>query len=183
MSTYFLTRGAANGATKINGIDTVAVWAGSTDDAIAMVQNLIPGDSDSVWAAVTPVHSVAGVDMEDWTLHVIVSKANGTVEHDVSVVGEAGHLMTDLADLMVTALIADGLTNADWTSPTLTVDDGGLLIGDRHLEVYAYPPTSTEVPVVGLVGVITELGAAGAALDVDLTAVAIPIILGQFKSC
>ena len=181
---YLLTKEVSSGTTTKGGVDTIAVVAGSEADAKAMAEAQFTGDSNAAWSAITPVKASAITVMPDWTLRVVITDpATMIVAHDVSVVGTGANVMNDLGDKMAAALVVDGLTAA-YATPTLTVAAIADGIGDNRLEVFAYPPASTTVPVTSRVGAITDEGIAGAVLTVALVVTAtVPAVLGQFKSC
>lgn len=165
---------------KRDGIHTYLVEADSATIAkqIAHAQADGMGDWTSADATATDLTAAFRADYQGWTFRVRVSGANPGDKDvaDVTVVGAAAATIDSIGTLLATALAAISATSgATYTaaSNTLQVASAGNNIGNRKVKVEVIPPDGKK-SMAGLIGTITDGGAAGAALTVvyvDQTAI------------
>jgi len=180
------------GAALYGGFDSMVVEADSAANARNAVAARFGGspDADSMWQdtnAVSVTEITAAADLENWTFRIKLYSPNQRLPVEtVEVVGGAADAPDDLANAMVTALNATGtIGNAsyDATGNVLTVAGGADSVGDHQIAVDYIPPWGEE-SYTPFVGAITDGGAAGDAITLDMPAdvVAIPTVAYELKS-
>lgn len=184
MPAYVVSLSAGTAAPLPNGAKNAVVFA---EDAAAARTIAASGFSTNrgreagymttAWSEASVTEIVAAADLTDIVLSVSIS--NGVSEE---VVGGATDVVDDLAAAMVTALNGNAsIANASYDAGTniLTAAGAADSLGDQVLTVSV---TRYGVPISGFVGTITDEGAAGAALTVQLgaDAVALPQVVALF---
>jgi len=172
---------------SVDNVTAVAVMAVDAAQAKAMANAHSTKDTSAAWTNATVTEIAAtSTDWIGWTFRVVVRHpTTGANVVDVSVAGDAtNNTIDEVGALLVTALNATTpISNASYTTNTLTaaaIADG---LGDHDLVVEAYAPNGDLVP--GIFGATVEQGIAGAVLtavmpaDADV-APAIVITAGAF---
>lgn len=171
-----------------NGVKAAIVFANNDTDARAILKAQYADDVDSSWDNATVTQIAPGTDLVGYTYRVEIITPEGISLVAVEATGDAtNNTVDEIAALLVTALNADShIANAAYNAGTNTLTASGAAdnLGDHRLIVSAFPPGENRVALPGLVGAITQEGAANTALTVVFSADAysLPAITARFQS-
>lgn len=178
MPAYLVSASQDAATRRIDGVDTMIVFAASADVAKKMAQARYTGDSDAVWAGATVSEIVAAANWIGWVFRAqLISPAGATVvDVSLTATGSGQDTIDEIGAALVTALNATTpLANAAYNASTnvLTVAGVDDALGDHRLVFTIKPPASQnegDVNISDLVGVIVHQGSANAAVTVTLPA-------------
>lgn len=175
----FLVAASQEAATRrIDGVDTMVVFAADASTAKKMAQARYTGDSDAVWNQATVTEIVAAANWIGWEFHVQLLNPMREVVADVTLVatGTGQDTMDEIGAALVTLLNAtDDIANASYNSSTnvLTIAGAGDALGDHTAIVTIKPPAAQnrgDVNISDLVGAIVHQGSSSSAVTVGLPA-------------
>lgn len=193
MPAYIVNIDSTNtGATLLDGIDGMVIFAQDATDATRAARSAYGGDSDLLWSSVTPIAPTESNDYEGWRLKITISGAAAQTVPEISVTatGASGDDMDDIATLAVTALNnTSDIAGAAYAtaSNTLTIaaiSDG---IGDATVTVEFLPPLDStkfldpNISFSNYVATITHKGIAGATLITTLWGIVAPDVIVKYK--
>lgn len=177
MPAYMVEANRDAATRRVDGVDTMVVFAADASTAKKMAQARYTGDSDAVWNGATVTEIVAAANWIGWVFSWELIAPNGTVfsSGSLTATGAGQDTMDEIGAALATAINATGIDNAAYngTSNTLTVAGAADNKGDHRLIFTIKPPAAQnlgDVNISDLVGTITHQGAAGAAVTVVLPA-------------
>lgn len=170
-----------------NKARAAVIYADNATDAKELLEALYADDADALWANSTVTAMAAATNMLGWGMRVKVTDPDtDIVIVDCSVTNTGSNDSIDeLGALMVIALnLTAPIAGAAYSSNVLTVAETTDDLGDHVVTAEIYSTYSTNVPIPGFVGVITDEGAHGDALTVAVAADAytIPSVGGAFST-
>lgn len=163
MPAYLVSLKRPTGLTLEGGADKMVVFAADAADARAVCAGHFHG-ADAAWAEATATEIAEPADLDDggtWGLTIQILDSDPVVDETV----EGTDLASMYAD-MVIALNATGIIAGaayDAGTDVLTVAAAGDNLGDKQVVAKV---TYNGVEVPGLLGAVTDEGAAAAALTV-----------------
>jgi hypothetical protein len=183
MAAYRVTKPVGAVGQSYGGSDGMVVFAENATDAkaIAKAQHA-GGDSDSAWDGAVVTELVERTDLETFVFRILIEDGATIVSENIHT-GIAADEIDELGDAMVILLNATAeIAAASYNDTTnvLTIAETTDAIGD-HTATVTISKNGTEIP--GLVGAVTDEGAGGAALSVQLAtdAVAMPRVWDEVK--
>lgn len=171
-----------------NGVKAAVVFANNATDARAILKAQYADDVDSSWDNATVTQIAAGVDLVGYVYRAEIITPEGISLVAVEVTGDVtNNTIDEIAALLVTALNADShIAGAAYNAGTNTLTAAQTTdnLGDHRLVVSAFPPGENRVALPGLIGAVTQSGAANAALTVVFSADAysLPATTARFAS-
>lgn len=176
----YLVAANANAAThRIEGVDTMVVFAANADTAKEIAKARYTGDSDAVWAAATVTEITAATNWVGWEFRARLFDTDGDKILDLNFVAQpTDHETIDQIGTAMAAAInaaSDDIANAAYNASTniLSVAGSSDSLGDHTLNFTIKPPAAQnqgDVNISELVGAIVDGGASGDAVTVALPA-------------
>lgn len=159
-----------------HGADTVVVWAEDATMARQVAATYFDGDANALWTDTSTTATAVVADADAWenfavnilvthpTTHAIVANVTyaGTAANDT---------IDEIAAQLVILLNATAIDNASYDNATniLTVAGAADNLGDHVVNVKVYRKAdAAQTPIASMVGAVTDEGAAGAALTIQL---------------
>lgn len=184
MPIYMLEPPQSEAGARIHA-DGVIVVAGSVNAARDVGRSLYPADSNAAWdnAVATELVEVGTINdangMQNFEAQIrVLAPAGGAVVADLTVAAAPTDTVDQLMAKVVTALIAAGLANAAYASPTLTVATIPDAIGDHKL-ILSIRPTGPNLPdgvaIRDYTTNVVDEGIAAAVLTVDVVPAALRV--------